>query len=184
MFHRTERLLLRPGWLEDATEVTTRIADEAIVRNLARAPWPYHEDNAREWLAAPRHPRLPNFLVTLPAAGGARIIGSCGMHEENGEIEIGYWIARDWWGQGFATEAARALLSIARTLGYGRIGACHAVDNPGSGRVLRKVGFKPTGHLRQMHSLGRGTSVAAAEFSIHLDGSAGDDGPTMMPQAA
>lgn len=184
MFHRTERLLLRPGWLEDTAEVTVRIADEAIVRNLARAPWPYREEHARDWLATPRQPRLPNFLVTLPTATGAPIIGSCGMHVENGEVEIGYWIARDWWGQGYATEATRALLSIARALGHGRVGACHAVDNIGSGQVLRKVGFKPTGHLRQMHSLGRGATVAAKEFAIRLDGSAGDDGPSMMPQAA
>lgn len=184
MFHRTERLLLRPGWLEDAAEVTMRIADEAIVRNLARAPWPYREEHAREWLAAPKQDKLPNFLVTLPGAGGARIIGSCGMHVENGEVEIGYWIARDWWGQGFATESTRALLSIARALGHRRIGGCHAVDNAASGRVLRKVGFKSTGKLRQMHSLGRGTMVAAAEFAIELDGSAGDDGPSVMPKAA
>lgn len=179
MFHRSERLLLRPGWHEDAGELTTRIADEAIVRNLASVPWPYSEQNAVDWLALPRQPRLPRFVLSLPGRG-MPIIGTCGLHDENGHAEIGYWIARDWWGHGFATEAARAVLSIARTIGHKQVYACHAVDNPASGKVLRKAGFKPTGRTRTMHSLGRGGNVSAVEFVTDL-GAAQDDGGPMMP---
>ncbi|WP_336978221.1 GNAT family N-acetyltransferase [Altererythrobacter fulvus] len=184
MFHRSERLLLRPGWLEDAGELTVRIADEAIVRNLARVPWPYRREDAESWLSRPANPRLPSFLVTLPGAGGSPIIGSCGLHEEEHGLEIGYWIARDWWGRGFATEAARAVLSIASSLGHRRVHSCHAVDNPASGRVLRKAGFVPTGRVRTIHSLGRGADLSAIEFVTELDGCVGGDDPAMMPRAA
>ena len=51
MFARTERLLLRPGWAEDAPALARAIADEAIVRNLATAPWPYGIDDARDKIA-------------------------------------------------------------------------------------------------------------------------------------
>ena len=47
MFIRSERLFLRPGWPEDWQELLSRIADESVVRNLAKAPWPYTADDAR-----------------------------------------------------------------------------------------------------------------------------------------
>lgn len=189
MFHRSERLLLRPAWHEDAGELTARIADESVVRNLSRVPWPYREEHAAEWLALPRQARWPTLLLTLPGAKGAPIVGACGIHEQDGEAEIGYWIARDHWGHGYATEAARALLSIARTLGHRRIQACHAIDNPASGRVLRKVGFKPTGRARTIHSIARGADIAASEYVVDLGVSVGGDDPlvpsiSQMPQAA
>lgn len=184
MFHRSERLLLRPGWLEDAGELFARIADEAIVRNLANAPWPYRQEDAESWLAQPKSRKFPTFLLTLPGASGSPIIGACGLGEAEQGPEIGYWVARDYWGQGYATEAARAVLSIARTLGHRRIHSLHAADNPASGRVLRKAGFVPTGRLRMIHSLGRNADMTAVEYATELDGCVGGDDPAMMPQAA
>ena len=91
MFLRTQRLFLRPAWLEDAPELTRAIGKEAVVRMLARAPWPYREEHARAWIEAPKEPRYPSLLITLPERGG-RIVGGCGLHEpenEPGRIEVG-----------------------------------------------------------------------------------------------
>jgi RimJ/RimL family protein N-acetyltransferase len=185
MFHRSERLLLRPAWAEDARELTARIADFAIVRNLSRVPWPYAEENAVEWLALPKPRRFPSFLLTLPGRAGSSIIGACGLHEgEFGDTEMGYWIAKDWWGQGFATEAARATVRLACILGHKRLVATHAIDNPASGRVLRKAGFAPTGRMRTIHSLGRGCDVDAPELAVELGECCGDNDPSVMPKAA
>ncbi|MDE2563466.1 MAG: GNAT family N-acetyltransferase [Sphingomonadales bacterium] len=184
MFIRTERLFLRPGWPEDWRELHGAIADEAIVRNLARAPWPYSPDDARDFIALPRDPRLPRFLVTLPGADGARIIGGCGLHADEGEVALGYWLARHAWGKGYATEAACALLGLARALGHRKLAACHAIDNPASGRVLRKAGFRPTGRVTARHSAGRGEAMLSALYAIDLadggdsDNSGGDDAMT------
>ena len=79
MFLRTERLFLRPAWLEDVPELTRAIGREAVVRMLARVPWPYGEEHARAWVEQARDPYLPSLLVTLPEDG--RIIGGCGLHD-------------------------------------------------------------------------------------------------------
>lgn len=173
MFIRTERLFLRPGWPEDWPELLSRICDERIVRNLARAPWPYGAEDARLFAAQAQDPRCPNFFVTVPSASGTRLIGSCGLGLHDGEVELGYWIARDEWGKGYATEAARAVLRLARVIGHRRIAAGHFIDNPGSGRVLDKLGFQPTGKITPRYSLARGCEAPSAGYEIQLN-EAGD----------
>lgn len=169
MFHRSERLFLRPAFPEDGESILAGIGDEGIVRNLARAPWPYGLDDARAFAALPQDQRLPHFIVTLPGAG---VIGSAGLGERDGMPEIGYWIARDHWGRGYATEASRAVLQIARALGHKRLTAGHFIDNPASGRVLRKLGFEPTGRIAKRHSCARGAMVDAVEYALNLDAEA------------
>lgn len=179
MFIRTERLFLRPGWVEDAAELAQAIGDEAIVRNLARVPWPYREEHARAWLAGAGNPMLPTLLVTLPAERG-RIIGACGLHDEQGGPALGYWIAQAHQGRGYATEAARALLGLARVIGHRSVRSGHFVDNPASGRVLRKCGFVPTGRSDSRPNFARGVAVPSIDYVAELD----DGGSVSMPVAA
>jgi RimJ/RimL family protein N-acetyltransferase len=168
MFIRSERLFLRPGWPEDWAELTARIGDEEIVRNLARVPWPYTGNEAREFLRAQSDPRCPNFLVTLPTSEGSALIGCAGLAPGEDGPELGYWIARERRGQGYATEAARAVLSLARTLGHRRIVAGHFADNPSSGKVLRKLGFCPTGRTVQRYCIARRTEVPSLTYALDL----------------
>lgn len=182
MFFRSERLFLRPGWPEDWSELFGQIADEQIVRNLANAPWPYGAQDARDFAARAQDRRFPHFFVTLPQAAhgnGNALIGCIGLHERvgtsHGEPELGYWIARSRWGQGYATEAARAILSIARTLGHRRLRASQFADNPASARVLAKLGFRPTAATEPRYSLARGETLPAQIHALELSG-VGDDG--------
>lgn len=169
MFLRTQRLFLRPAWPEDAPELARAIGQEAVVRMLARVPWPYHEEHARTWIEATRDPYLPNLLITLPDDRG-RIAGCVGLHEEGGQIEVGYWIEPGSWGRGYATEALGGLLALARLAGHRRIVSRHADDNPASGRVLHKAGFRPTGRARPFRSLGREAGkLGAPEYALELD---------------
>jgi [ribosomal protein S5]-alanine N-acetyltransferase len=63
---------------------------------------------------------------------------------------LGYWIGKPYWGRGFCTEAARAVLRYAFTeLGLNRVHAYHFHHNPASGRVLQKIGMTHEGLLRQ-----------------------------------
>jgi RimJ/RimL family protein N-acetyltransferase len=177
MFARTPRLLLRPGWMEDAPALTAAIGDEAIVRNLASAPWPYGEDDARAFLATWTDARLPRFLMVQRTAAEPRLIGGIGIDAgAAGDVELGYWIARPYWGLGYATEAGRHMVDLARTLGVRTIKAAHFLDNPASGAVLRKLGFRPTGRIAMRASKGRGGEAPTAEYirSVEAPGNDGD----------
>jgi len=165
MFARTPRLLLRPGWPEDAAMLSAALDDAAIARNLARVPHPYGVADARAFLAEPIDQRHPRLLAFSRTQGLARLIGGCGLAPApDGGVEIGYWIARPYWGLGFATEATRALVHAARAMGHRTIRARHAVDNPASARVLRKLGFRPTGDFVRVHSVARGEEVLTMLF--------------------
>jgi RimJ/RimL family protein N-acetyltransferase len=169
MFARTERLLLRPGWAEDAPALAQAIADETIVRNLSSAPWPFSLRDAEAHLAAPRDPLLPSLLIFERTDGDPLLVGSCGLgRRASGSVEFGYWIARPHWGRGFATEAGRALISIARALGLNRLEASHFVDNPASGRVLEKLGFQSTGMIAPRLSCARSVEIPARYFRLEL----------------
>ena len=146
MFARTPRLLLRPGWMEDAPALVQAIDDPAIARNVTRVPSPYTMADAQRFLSLPHDSRLPCLLAFTRTRGAPRLVGGCSVHlDKDGRPELGYWIARAYWGLGFATEAGRAVLGMARATGVTGIRACHFIDNPASGKVLRKLGFAPSG---------------------------------------
>ena len=174
MFARTERLLLRPGWTEDAPALAAAIADEMIVRNLATAPWPYRLQDAEAFLAQPKDPVLPSLLLFERTDAEPRLVGSCGLgRRPSGAIELGYWIGRPFWGRGFATEAGAALIDVARTLGFRQLEGSHFVDNPASARVLEKLGFEPLGITAPRLSCARGIEVPSRLMRLALSANAG-----------
>lgn len=169
MFHRSDRIMLRPIWPEDWPGIYEAINDEGVVRNLARAAWPYTQADAREFAAssAAAGADTARFLITLPGNPGAPIVGCVGLDPaEDGGHELGYWIARRHWGHGLATEAARAALAVAKALGWNRVSAAHFLDNPASGRVLLKAGFAPTGQTAMRFSRARGYEARVACFAL------------------
>jgi RimJ/RimL family protein N-acetyltransferase len=171
MFARTPRLLLRPGFPEDAPALAAAIADEAIVRNLATAPWPYRMRDAEAFLARPRDPVLPSLLIFERTGGAPQLIGSCGLgRRPSGAVELGYWIARPFWGRGFATEAATAMIGIAAALRLRQLEASHFIDNPASARVLDKLGFESTGLIAPRMNCARGEEVPARLMRRRLAG--------------
>lgn len=177
MFARTERLTLRHGWIEDAPALARAIAHESVAMKLARMPWPYALGDAEDWLARPRRADEPSLLIFRHKDGACALVGGIGidMGGEHGP-ELGYWITPAAWGRGYATEAGRAVLRIARdTLRLRRVVSGHFVDNPASGRVLTKLGFRPTGRVEQRACVARRTRVPCATYELELaeEGSAG-----------
>lgn len=176
MFHRSERLLLRPIWPEDWQALLAGIADEGVVMNLATAPWPYREKDARDFAALPVDPMHPRFLITR--AADAEAVGCIGFGpmsdaaNDAGACELGYWIARPHWGQGYATEAGTAVLAMAAVLGHRELVASHFLDNPASGKVLRKLGFEPTGRMVDRWSCARGHHAPTVQYRLLLGDSA------------
>ena len=176
MFIRSERLFLRPGWPEDWQEVLERIRDRDVVMNLDRAPWPSTAEDAKTFGREPQDKLFPHFLVTLPGADGGWLIGSAGLVHDGDDVGLSYWIAREHWGKGYATEAVRAVLGLARALGHRRIVSHHFSDNPAPGRVMEKTGFRLTGERRLRRCLALGNEALAQVYAITLDAPGGDAG--------
>jgi [ribosomal protein S5]-alanine N-acetyltransferase len=144
----TERLKLRPPETRDVSAIASQMADWDVVKNLARAPYPYTEDDARGFLVRQEEGRARGadfaFVVTRKSDGA--LAGMCGVHLREAGFELGYWFGRAHWGQGYATEAAAEVLGFAfRNLRAEQVEAGWFHDNPASGRVLEKLGFRPAG---------------------------------------
>ncbi|MFV0624751.1 GNAT family N-acetyltransferase [Sphingomonas sp. ac-8] len=166
MFARTERLTLRPGWAEDAPELVRALGHESVVRNTSRLPWPYALGDAEAFLQTPHSAHAPSLLVFAHDQGRVRLIGGAGLYaRDDGPHELGYWITPDAQGRGYATEAARAVLGMADALHRPAVFARHFADNPASGRVLRKLGFVPTGERPLAYSRARAAEVPTVHYA-------------------
>lgn len=174
MFARTKRLTLRPGWPEDAAAIARAIGHEEVVTKLSRVPWPYTEAHAAEWLATPRTKDNVSLSILAHEEATPRLVGGIGIHPA-GDMdghELGYWLTPDAWGRGYATEAGRAVLGIARyAMGLKSLRSRYYVDNPASGNVLRKLGFRTTGRT-STYSLARGREAESITLALDLDANA------------
>jgi len=134
---RTARLVLRPLRLSDADDIHAGLQDWEVTRRLEMPPWPYRRTDAVAFLQGP---------VRIGARGidwQGRLVGVIAVDDSG---ELGYWLARRAWGQGIATEAGRAMVDHAFTVGRRRVlNSGHQADNAASGRVLAKLGFEVTG---------------------------------------
>jgi len=138
----TERLTLRAPRFEDAKRVAALVNDRRIAENTARIPHPYGIADAKEWIGAVISQSAESYLITV----GGEIVGGCGLDSRDGAPEIGYWLGVPFWGCGYATEAARALIDHAfGDLGHEVVTSGARVSNPASRRVLEKCGFQWTG---------------------------------------
>jgi RimJ/RimL family protein N-acetyltransferase len=168
--HRTARLHLRPGRPEDAPALLRALADRDIVRNLASAPWPYGLADAEKFASSEFKPEEPRLFIFREEDGPSELIGVAGLDRmPNGEVELGYWIAKEHWNRGYAYEAGRQMIEIARTeLGLARLVAGYFIDNPASGRVLEKLGFVPSAAPVDRNSLGRGGVARCQMCTLEL----------------
>jgi RimJ/RimL family protein N-acetyltransferase len=163
----TVRLTLRPFEAADARRIAYLAGEYNVARMCSRVPSPYSLAHAQEWIAS--HDRLRQrgqeypFAITLERDG---LIGSCGVTRLAGQEawEIGYWLGVPYWGQGYASEAARAVMDWAGVeLDATSFSAGHFADNPASGAVLRKLGFGHAGS-GELFGLARGAKAPVERY--------------------
>ena len=157
----SERLLLRPPEFRDVPAITTWIGDWDVAKNLSSVPHPYREDDAREFVSrmVMQKARGEAFCFAIMRKTDDVFMGCCGLTLKDGRFELGYWLGKPFWGQGYATEAAKKVVSFAfRELKAESLWAGWFHDNPASGRVLEKLGGRPDG-AEPRNSLARGHKV-------------------------
>jgi RimJ/RimL family protein N-acetyltransferase len=141
----TARLHLRQPAKQDADAIIAIASDWEVARRLARLPHPYTDADVRFFFD---HvvPNEPTWAILWRQTG--HLIGMIGLSPapDGRSAELGYYIARDHWGRGVATEAARAICEVGfKSFDYSKLTSGYHADNPASGRVLAKLGFTIVG---------------------------------------
>jgi RimJ/RimL family protein N-acetyltransferase len=137
----TERLVLRPFQRSDAREFARLAGDWAVASMTSDIPYPFSERQAVGWLRPVRGE--VRFAIEVDGA----LIGGAGYYRRpSGAAELGFWLGHPWWGRGYATEAARAV--VQHGFANPSLPGCtsaHFIDNAASQRVLLKLGFETVG---------------------------------------
>jgi len=154
----TARLRLRPYRETDIAELLPLIGTREVAATTLRIAHPYTEQNARDFLALISEAHRLWLAITLRNDG--RQIGGIGLtvDEQHKHAELGYWLGVEYWGKGYATEAAGEMLRYGfESLQLHRIFASHFKHNPASGKILKKLGMRYEGcqreHLRKWDQL-------------------------------
>lgn len=146
----TDRLDLRPLEPADAPFIQRLAGMREVALNTLRIPHPYPDGAAEEFIQHCAEGSDVHFAITLHEDTGLIGVISLLMRRENDRAEIGYWIGVPFWGRGYATEAAGAVLGHGfETLKLNRIYAACFARNAASARVLQKIGMRHEGTLRQ-----------------------------------
>lgn len=151
---QTDRLVLRPFTLADAPDVQRLAGDRDIAWATLTIPHPYEDGMAEQWINTHQERfergELVNFAITLHS--DRSLLGSIGLsiNQQYESAELGYWVGKPYWNQGYCTEAAKAVVQYAfAELGLNRVRASHLKRNPASGRVMQKIGMVYEGCRRQ-----------------------------------
>ena len=139
----TRRLTFRAIEPADAGRIAMLAGDWDVARMTARIPYPYSAQMARDWMMSLSEGEAVHAIVFE-----GELIGAVGYvpASDGTSAEIGYWIGKPWWGRGFATEAAGALVRHCfLEARFATLTCCHFADNPASARVIQKLGFRRSG---------------------------------------
>jgi RimJ/RimL family protein N-acetyltransferase len=154
----TERLTLRRPTLADVKAIARLANDRRIAENTRRLPHPYSQDHAVNFVRTMADTRDNAFLIENNFVP----IGMVGISWNDGAApELGYWLGVEHWGQGFGTEAARAIIDyFFEEHGREHLYAGARVTNPSSRNILEKCGFQWSGvELHRFEALGSSTPV-------------------------
>ncbi|RUO98455.1 GNAT family N-acetyltransferase [Hyphomicrobium sp.] len=139
---KTARLRLRTIVRDDALRIAALAGDWDVASMTGRIPFPYSEEAAHQWVDGVTD-QEEVFGIELDGD----LIGICGFTlDDDGDAELGYWIGKPYWGRGYATEAARAVMAYGFSkAGIRRFTCKHLAGNDASARVIKKLGFRFTG---------------------------------------
>lgn len=142
----TERLILRPFQLSDATKVQKLAGDELVANGAINIPHPYSDGFAGQWigkvLAGWQSQQSAIYAITLKS--NYQLVGCVGLHNiDSGKAQLGYWIGVPYWGQGYCTEAAKRVTEFGfKRLELDIIYGQHLSRDPSPGKIMQKIGME------------------------------------------
>lgn len=143
---RTERLVLATPTLADAPAIAALANNKDVHRWMSRLPYPYTLADA-EYFIQTIVPSAEEYCLALHS-GEEGLIGIIGLHFAPGRVpDLGYWLGAPYWGLGYGSEAAIAIVEACRAAGATAIRARAMRDNEASRKVLRKAGFIENGDI-------------------------------------
>lgn len=150
----TKRLILRPFVLADAADVQRLAGDKEIASTTVKIPHPYEDGMAEKWISTHQETFEGDegLNLAITSRDTALLVGSVGLRiqREHQRGELGYWVGKQFWGRGYGTEAAAAMVRHGfEAMSLNRIYACYLSRNPASGRVMEKIGMTHEGRSRQ-----------------------------------
>ncbi|MEH6941314.1 GNAT family N-acetyltransferase [Bacillus sp. JJ722] len=149
----TERLCIQPFKKDDAIRIRD-LANDQELANILGFPHPYELEMAKDWIAT--QPELINNGIEYPLAvvckESEEIVGTITLRvdKNNNKGELGYWIGKDYWGKGYASEAVRRIIRFGfAELNLNKIWASAISRNKASIKVLEKANLQKEGTLKQ-----------------------------------
>ena len=141
---RTERLLIKTPEISDKFELTQLINDKDVIKWLSDIPVPYTLNHAEEFIERSQKEALKQESYNFMIFHNGKMLGGIGLRDlYNKSCQVGYWLGKQYWGNGFATEALRSILDFGfGQLNLEKIYADYKIGNEGSIRVLAKCGFE------------------------------------------
>ena len=164
----TQRLVLRAPHKEDTDAIACLANNVRVATMVSRMPHPYTRKDAAEFIKRTKTGALGKCIYAVTDADNGRFLGCCGVEPQQDAVtlELGYWIGEPFWGKGYATEAAHAVIDMAfRTRDIEFIDVRCRVTNPGSRRVIHKCGFQFQG-TGMVTSLALGASVPVEWYRL------------------
>ena len=162
----TKRLTLkRPNRSINKTLFASLVGDWDIAKWLSDVPYPYTEKHDEKFIkrSSPDDLRFSVFYDNI-------LVGGVGVSfEDHNQLDLGYWIAKDYWGYGFATEASMCLIEyIKKETNFKAITACYVKGNKASANVLNKLGFIEIGECEE-YFLSRKKTMDCVDLILDLD---------------
>ncbi len=148
----TNRLLLGKLTFKDIPKIVEYAGNEKVAETTLNIPHPYDEKDAIFWINSANKglETKTQFTFGIRTKADDIFIGGIGLklHTRLQRAELGYWIAEPFWNKGYASEAVEGVLKFGFTeINLNKIFATHLVENPASGKVMKKNGMVKEGDL-------------------------------------
>lgn len=151
---KSNRLILRPFRLSDASAVARMAGDYDLYRTTLNLPHPYHEEHAIVWIEQHEtHLHEHGFYTwAIERIETSELVGciSLGQNLKQHTAEIGYWIGKSFWNKGFCTEASKCAIDFAfKALATNKVYGRFFAVNPASGKIMEKSGMHFEGLIKE-----------------------------------